>query len=66
MRLPRSKEEWMKEADLKKRLTEEGYQIKVFKVHGECYQIYGTNQAGKNVEIYFDTKDGSVVKTRTK
>ncbi len=58
------KEEWMKEADLKKRLEEEGYQIKKFKIDGDCYEIYGRNKEGKKVEIYFDTKDGSIVKSK--
>lgn len=57
------KEEWMKEADLKKRLEGEGYKIKKFKISGNCYEIYGWDKAGKKVEIYFDTKDGSVVKS---
>lgn len=48
-------DKWMKEADFKKGLEAQGYQIKTFKVSkGKCYEIYGTDKAGKKVEIYFD------------
>jgi hypothetical protein len=59
------KEEWIKEADMKKRLETEGYKIKKFKVDGNCYEIYGWDKNGKRVEIYFDTKDGSIVKSES-
>jgi hypothetical protein len=54
--------EWMKEADAKARLVQEGYTIKTFKVTGNCYELYGKDKAGKRVEIYFDTKTMEVVK----
>lgn len=56
------KDKWMKEEDLKKRLESEGYKIRKFKQPGSCYEIYGTNKDGKNVEIYFNPVDGSIVK----
>jgi hypothetical protein len=56
------KEKWMKEEDFKKRLESEGYKIRKFKQPGTCYEIYGTNKAGKKVEIYFNPVDGSIVK----
>lgn len=57
------KDKWQKEADFKKKLTAEGYQIKKFKVSGNCYEIYGKNKDGKKVEIYFDPVSGAPVKT---
>ena len=51
----------MKEADFKKDLTAQGYQIKTFKVSNGCYEIYGTDKAGKRVEIYFDPVTGTPV-----
>lgn len=60
------KDKWMKEEDFKKRLEGEGYKIRKFKQPGTCYEIYGTNKDGKNVEIYFNPVDGSVVKEETK
>ena len=53
-------EKWMKEADFKAQLEQQGYQIKTFKVSkGKCYEIYGHDKAGKKVEIYFDPATGT-------
>lgn len=58
------KENWMSEADFKKKVEAEGYTIKKFKQPGTCYEIYGTNKDGKKVEIYFNPVDGSVKKEK--
>lgn len=59
------KDKWMKEADFKANLTAQGYQIKTFKVtKGQCYEIYGTDKAGKKVEIYFDPATAAVLETK--
>lgn len=60
------KEKWMKQEDFKKRLEGEGYKIRKFKQPGTCYEIYGTNKDGKNVEIYFNPVNGSIVKEEIK
>jgi hypothetical protein len=57
------KEEWMKATDARAKLEADGYKIKVFKVSGNCYEIYGWNKEGKKVEIYFDTKTLAPVKS---
>lgn len=57
------KDKWIKEADFKQKLEKDGYQIKKFKVDGNCYEIYGKNKEGKKVEIYFDTVSGKAVKS---
>lgn len=50
---------WKPEAVFKKEIQDQGYQIKTFKVtKGNCYEIYGTDKAGKKVEIYFDPVSG--------
>jgi hypothetical protein len=59
------KEEWIPEADMKKKIEAQGYKIKKFKVDGDCYEIYGWDKEGKKAEVYFDTKDGSIVKSST-
>ena len=56
------KAEWMSEADAKAKILEMGYQIKKFKISGNCYEIYGTDKAGKKAEVYFDTKNLEIVK----
>ena len=58
------KDKWMSEADFKKKVEAEGFTIKKFKQPGSCYEIYGKNKEGKNVEIYFNPVDGSVVKSK--
>ncbi len=59
------KDKWMKEADFKKGLTDQGYAIKTFKVtKGNCYEIYGTDKAGKKVEIYFDPVTAAVLEQK--
>ncbi|BCL86050.1 PepSY domain-containing protein [Ralstonia pseudosolanacearum] len=59
------KNEWMPEAEAQAqaKIKAQGYTIKKFKVDGHCYEIYGTNQDGKKVEIYYDTKTLDVVKS---
>jgi hypothetical protein len=59
---PRS--QWMTEEAMKQKVLDQGYTIKVFKVSGSCYEIYGKDKAGKKVEIYFDPTDGHNIKQR--
>jgi hypothetical protein len=59
------KDDRLPEAEMKKRIESQGYKIKKFKIAGNCYEIYGWDKDGKKVEIYFDMKDGSVVKSQT-
>jgi len=56
------KEKWMSEEAFKKKVGEQGYKIRKFKQPGSCYEIYGTNKDGKDVETYFNPVDASVVK----
>lgn len=57
--------QWMKEGDFKAKLEAQGYQIKTFKVSkGKCYEIYGTDKAGKKVEIYFNPATGAVLEQK--
>ena len=60
-----AKATWMAEADFKKGLEAQGYQIKTFKVSkGKCYEIYGFDKDGKKVEIYFDPVTAAVLETK--
>ena len=58
------KGKWMSESDFKKKVEGQGYKIRKFKQPGTCYEIYGSNKSGKNVEIYFNPVDGSIVKEK--
>lgn len=58
-------ERWMKEADFRKTVEAQGYQIKTFKVSkGRCYEIYGQDAAGHKVEIYFDPATAAVLERK--
>ncbi len=59
---PKSK--WMTEEAFKKKVTDEGYKIRKFKQPGTCYEIYGTDKEGNDVEIYFNPVDGSIAKKK--
>lgn len=54
---------WMPEAAMQARVTEMGYKANVFKVSGNCYEIYGTDKEGRDVEVYFNPVTGEVVKS---
>lgn len=58
------KDKWMSEQDMKAKIVGEGYTIKRFLTSGTCYEVYGKNKQGKNVEIYFNPVDGKIVKQR--
>lgn len=58
------KDKWMSEDAFKKKAEAEGYKIRKFKTPGTCYEIYGTDKDGKNIEIYFNPVDGSIVKSK--
>lgn len=55
--------QWLDQAQFQADLVSQGYAISEFKItEGNCYEIYGQNQAGEKVEIYFNPVDGTVVK----
>jgi hypothetical protein len=59
---PESK--WMSQEKFKELVEKQGYKIKKFKQPGSCYEIYGTNPQGKEVEIYFNPVNGEIVKSK--
>lgn len=59
---PKSK--WMSVEEFKKQKIAEGYTIRKFKEPGTCYEIYGTDKAGNDIEIYFNPVDGTIVKKK--
>lgn len=58
------KGKWMSVEEFKKQKIAEGYKIRKFKQPGTCYEIYGTDKKGNDVEIYFNPVDGSIVKQK--
>ena len=57
------KNEQIPQADFQKALEKHGFSIKKFKTDGNCFEMYGKSKGGKKVEMYFDTKDGKIVKS---
>lgn len=55
------KANWLPAEDVKAKATEMGYKAEVFKISGNCYEIYGYNKDGKQVEVYFNPVSGAVV-----
>lgn len=56
------REKWLSENFMKAKIAELGYTYKVFKVTtGNCYEIYGQNQAGQRTEVYFHPITGDIV-----
>lgn len=58
------KDKWMSQEDFKKMAESQGYKIRKFKTPGTCYEIYGSDKNGNDVEIYFNPVDGSIVKSK--
>ncbi|MFV0277942.1 MAG: PepSY domain-containing protein [Parahaliea sp.] len=56
--------QWLDKEQFQEALKAAGYKIKKFKTtDGNCYEIYGWDQQGRKVEIYFDPVSGDPVKT---
>lgn len=55
-------EKWMKVEEFKTLVQKKGFQIRKFKQPGSCYEIYGKDKDGKEVEVYFNPVDASIVK----
>ncbi len=60
----KDRSKWQDKAAFEKRLVDQGYKVKVFKItDGDCYELYGWNPEGKKVEIYYDPVSGETLKT---
>jgi hypothetical protein len=62
-------EKWLTEAQMTKKFTELGYKDDVKKLHvskGKCWEIYGHDKDGKQVEIYFHPITGAIVEANVK
>ena len=45
---------WRSVDELKSELTGKGWTIREVKTDDGCYEVYGTDAAGKRMEVYFD------------
>jgi hypothetical protein len=58
------KAEWQPQEALQQKLEVDGWKIHKIKVDDGCYEVYGTDAAGKRMEAYFDPKTFTVVKAK--
>jgi hypothetical protein len=54
---------WKPEAELQKKLIDQGWQIRRIKEDGGCYEVYAIDAAGKRIEVYFHPLTFDVVPT---
>jgi hypothetical protein len=53
---------WLAPETMKAKIVAMGHRIDVFKTtKGNCYEVYGKDKAGKNIEIYFNPVTGEIV-----
>lgn len=60
------KAKWMPASEMQARVAQLGYKVKVFKIAGNCYEIYGWTKDGKKAEVYFNPVSGEIVKSKIK
>jgi hypothetical protein len=58
---PIPKEEWKPQADLEKKLKDEGWKISRVKITNGCYEVYGKDAKNNPVETFFHPKTFEVV-----
>lgn len=53
--------EWQTKDALKAKLEADGWKIKNIKIEDGCYEVYGTDGAGKKQEVFIDPKSFAIV-----
>ncbi len=50
------KAEWRGQMDLQKELQGKGWKIRQVKTYNNCYEVYGVDDKGTRVEVFFHPK----------
>jgi hypothetical protein len=58
---PIPKEEWRPQAELERKLTNQGWKISRVKITNGCYEVYGRDEKNSKVETFFHPKTLEVV-----
>jgi hypothetical protein len=58
---PIPKDEWRPQAELERKLGNQGWKISRVKITNGCYEVYGKNEKGGNVEVFFHPKTFELV-----
>jgi hypothetical protein len=53
--------EWKPQAELERKLTNQGWKISRVKITNGCYEVYGRDEKNQKVEIFFHPKTFEVV-----
>jgi hypothetical protein len=58
---PIPKEEWKPQAELERKLTNEGWKITRVKITNGCYEVYGRDAKNNRMETFFHPKTFEIV-----
>lgn len=58
---PIPKAEWRPQAELERKLTDEGWKISRVKITNGCYEVYGRDAKNNKMETFFHPKTFEVV-----
>ena len=50
---PIPKDQWKPQADLQRKLADMGWKVSRVKIENGCYEVYGTDEKGGKVEVFF-------------
>ena len=53
---PIPKDEWKPQAELERKLTDQGWKISRVKITNGCYEVYGRDEKNAKVEVFFHPK----------
>ena len=58
---PIPKEEWKPQAELERKLTNQGWKISRVKITNGCYEVYGRDEKNGKVEVFFHPRTFELV-----
>ena len=58
---PIPKEEWRPQAELERKLANQGWKVSRVKITNGCYEVHGKNEKGGKVEVFFHPKTFELV-----
>ena len=58
---PIPKEEWKPQAELERKLANQGWKVSRVKITNGCYEVYGHDEKNAKVEVFFHPKTFELV-----
>lgn len=62
----KSAEKWLPEKEVKSLMEKAGFTVQRIKRDNSCYEVKGKRKDGRNVELYVNPVDASIVKEEVK